>query len=487
MSEGRSDKPEPKEDLLGSLVSDVHLLCIARELKNWEELAPYLGLSEVDEDEIREDYRGQYGLQKRAALRRWSRANGSNSTYRNLITALCYVQNLQLVDKIEAILLEKEPPLETFRHFLLERYKRTPHPAREQWPTCMNKKIMPSYVDVALVKVPISASEATSEVELQEILSDASGTGRQVVLIEGPPGSGKTTLTWHISQQWAEGKLFQQFSLLILMSCAKADSTFLNATCSADVIPHENREMCDSVAKLIAEKGGKGVCFIVDSWNEAPCQSYIHQLIASSDLPQCTVIVMSRPVVSGMLSQLATTKLRITGFSQPKIRDFINKSLNSEHKHLMQILKEKPALTSLCQLPLIITIVVHLYTVLPDTLLSDPELYKALIFNQLVRHRQLRTQDGEDMCEVSNIDCLPEEMAVQFRALCKLAYIGVKDSRSIFDLETMADSGLTSAGDNFPDLLSLMQVQKQAGEQHTFRFQNYAIQECLAEYYGTHM
>ena len=483
---GRSVKSEPREDLLDSVVSDVHLACISKELKNWEELAPYLGLTEVDEDEIREDYRGQYGLQKRAALRRWSRANDSDSTYRNLITALCCVQNLQLVDRIKAILLEKEPLLETFRHFLLERYKQTPHPGCEQWPTCMNKKIMPSYVDITLLKVPLDASEVTSEVGLHEILFDASGIGRQVVLVEGPPGSGKTTLTWHISQQWAEGELFQQFSLLILMSFAKANSAFLNATCLADVIPHENKETCDSVAKLIARRNGKEVCFIVDSWNEAPCKSYIHQLIESSELPQCTVIVMSRPVVSGMLSQLATTKLCITGFSQPKIRDFINISLNSEREHLMQILQEKPTLNSLCQLPLITTIIVHLYTVSPDIFLSDPELYKALIFNQLVRHRQLYTQDGEDMCEVSDIDCLPEEMAVQFRALCKLAYIGVRDSHSTFDLETMRDFGLTPSGESFPDFLSLMLVQKQ-GEQHAFTFQNHTMQKYLAEYYTAHV
>ena len=30
---------------------------------------------------------------------------------------------------------------------------------------------------------------------------------RQVILVEGPPGGGKTSLTYHYSQEWAAGNL----------------------------------------------------------------------------------------------------------------------------------------------------------------------------------------------------------------------------------------------------------------------------------------
>ena len=37
------------------------------------------------------------------------------------------------------------------------------------------------------------------------------------VLVEGDAGIGKTTLCTSVSEDWANGKLFQQFELLLLL------------------------------------------------------------------------------------------------------------------------------------------------------------------------------------------------------------------------------------------------------------------------------
>ena len=50
---------------------------------------------------------------------------------------------------------------------------------------------------------------------------------------------------------WAEGKLFQQFSLLIPISLANADPLLLNASCLTDIDPHESKEKHENVAKAI--------------------------------------------------------------------------------------------------------------------------------------------------------------------------------------------------------------------------------------------
>lgn len=51
---------------------------IAYHLKEWEELAPYIDLSDAEQNEIKGDYDKQYLLQKREALRRWRRKNMAN-------------------------------------------------------------------------------------------------------------------------------------------------------------------------------------------------------------------------------------------------------------------------------------------------------------------------------------------------------------------------------------------------------------------------
>ena len=102
MSDRGADIPSA---LLDSPVSDTHLAEIAREyLRSWEELAPTLELSPVQEDEIRNTY-GRYGNQKHEALRLWRRIKGSAATYRALIAAAVAISNEQLADNIRRCLL----------------------------------------------------------------------------------------------------------------------------------------------------------------------------------------------------------------------------------------------------------------------------------------------------------------------------------------------------------------------------------------------
>ncbi len=40
---------------------------------------------------------------------------------------------------------------------------------------------------------------------------------RKVILIEGAPGSGKSTLSWDICKRWGAGELFQEYDVVILV------------------------------------------------------------------------------------------------------------------------------------------------------------------------------------------------------------------------------------------------------------------------------
>lgn len=470
-----------------SAVTDIHLAQIAGELKNWEEVAPYLGLSEAQEEEIRYDFRDRYGLQKREALRKWRQMKGSQATYEQLIVALCSGQNVDLAAKIRGILVgevEEDPVLETFRRYLIDCCKQTRHPAYEQWPT-LN---VSSYVDLALVSVSSNTLEIDKEVKLQDVFRDGR---KQVVLIEGPPGSGKTTLTWHVSQQWAENKLFREFSLLIPISLASADYTLLNATCLADIIPYPTNDMREQVARVIADREGKGVCFLIDSWDEVPRtaiqqRSYLYQLVKGRlgrNLPHCNIIVTSRPTASSMLHSAATTILRISEFDAFRIEEFVHKNLKAEDAQVkfMHTLDEKPQLYALCHLPLNITIAVYLFSVSSQELPSTrTELYEALVLTQLARHRQLRTEEGGGLIQVSDIDNLPRDMKEKLVAMCKMAYAGLREGCTSFDLQAMKKH----LG-NVPDMLSIMQTHKQImalGMRHIYSFLHFTIQEYLAAY-----
>ena len=459
--------------LLDTPVASIHLAQIADGLMNWEDVAPFLELSAAEEEEIRRDER-TYKMQKRKALLRWKEKKGMNGTYRELRKALRRAEEAN-----------PNSDMKKFREYLIASYQQAQHPSFAQPPILG----MSVYVELGLELLSTEAGVNTrTNVSLCNIFK--SGVeGRQLFLIEGPPGSGKTTLTWHITQQWVEEAIFQQFYLLIRISPSS-----LRTSCNflADIIPYLNYSMQIKVAEAITERKGKGVCFVIDSWDEVPHtvswqQSFLYQFVKGRvgyALPECSIIVTSRPNTSSMLRTCATSILQISEFNSLKIEEFVDKSLDEDNTiRFLEILEEKPELHALCHLPLNVTIAVHLYITSNDELPSTrTELYVALVNTQLSRHWQSRTSDGDNAMEieVSNVmELLPPEMATTFIALCKLAYLGLEEGRSSFDQVAIKKAGLDPTAQN---TLSLMKAQKGFSESTKYSFLHYTIQEFLAAY-----
>ena len=208
---------------LDSPITDIQIADLASELKTWEELAPYLGLTPADEEEIEVDYHGRYGLQKRQALRKWQSKLGrgpNGATYRNLIIALCRAKEIKMAEKLKDLLTEESATsaadhvLETFRNYLVDCYTIKQHPAQTQWPFSR----LSSYINLTLVQAPDTQmppsgqeerAQPLKEVQLTELFHVGSHQARRlVVLIEGPAGCGKTTLSWHVCREWAAGSRF---------------------------------------------------------------------------------------------------------------------------------------------------------------------------------------------------------------------------------------------------------------------------------------
>ena len=492
-------------DRLDSPVTDIQIADLASELKTWEELALYLGLTEAEEEEIQVDYQGRYGLQKRQALRKWRSklGRGSNgATYRNLITALCRAKERETAEKVRALL--KGPAtsasdhiLDTFRKYLDDCYTIAQHPAQTQWPFSR----FSSYIDLTLVQAPDTQTppsgqeeraQPLKEVQLTELFHVGSHQARRkVVLIEGPAGCGKTTLSWYVCREWAAGRLFQQFSLLIHISLE--DHHVHSANCLADTIPHESGEMRQSVAKAISEQGGRGVCFLFDAWDEAPRtlqgrNSYLFKFITGSStrkLTRCSIVVMSRPVVAGLYPYF-TAHVNIRGFGAIKLKEFIDISLEDHtlKQKLFQALREKPQVNDLCNLPINAAIVVHLflssYSTLPSTRTG---IFKALVCNLLLRYMQLRTDHRlEEVQEVTEFEHLPYDILQHFKSVCGLAFHGIMEDRKVFLLDSLQKLGLKHPSSP----LGLMQAQQQLtgfGARHYYSFLHYAVQEFLAAYH----
>ena len=92
------------QHLLDTSVHDLHIADIVCHFTEWEQMSPYLGITETEEADIKEKYPARPQLQRREALRLWKRKNGSKATYRMLIAIFCEkVQRTDVAEKLRVL------------------------------------------------------------------------------------------------------------------------------------------------------------------------------------------------------------------------------------------------------------------------------------------------------------------------------------------------------------------------------------------------
>ena len=244
----------------------------------------------------------------------------------------------------------------------------------------IHKTIRGKVDDILLEKSPI---------ELKDIFMNIEGE-RKMILIDGAPGSGKSTLTVHICQQWGRGELFNEFTIVILIQLR--DPKVHSARSIADLLPTNDRTMAEHAAREIIANEGSGVLWILDGFDELPehiqRKSLISNLIKpkhqENALSKTAVIVTSRPISSADLCPIVSSRIEVLGFTVEEQRLFFTECLNNDTKAvetLIERLSSNPAMEGSCYLPLNASIVAHLYLAngsLPSTSYG--------IFSSFVQH-----------------------------------------------------------------------------------------------------
>ena len=327
-----------------------------------------------------------------------------------------------------------------------------------------------------------------SPIELKHLFKDIEGE-RKVILVDGAPGSGKSTLTVHICQQWGRGELFNQFTVVILVQLR--DPMIQGARSIADLLPAKDLATAEQIAKVIVANEGSGVLWILDGYDELPSyvqnDSIISTLIKpklhqKNPLSKTAVIVTSRPISSGDLCPLVCSRIEVLGFTAKEQRLFFTECLKNNTKAvdtLMERLSGNPAMEGSCYLPLNASIVAHLYLTngsLPSTIYG---IFSSLVQHCLSRHLHERQGISLELAGFESLEGLPYKLQIYFQQLCKLAFTGARDNKVTFstsDLETLGASkeicelGLLQA---VPSIIS-------HGRSVYHNFLHLSIQEMLA-------
>ena len=455
--------------------SKLFLELISQHIIDWEVLAPYFSLTEPDQKAIKYDHSAQYKVQKRAMLWRWIENNGNKATFRNMKEIFLLANNVNLADKLEEILqdVHSQSPhnaVAAFKLYLKDCYSSSSATAdRQNWPPLANTPYVPPELRLVLDTSPEwkPDRQASKPIHLNDLFQDKAMPHK--IILEGTAGSGKTTLSRNMCQEWEKGKLLGHIDLLIHLTLA--DPKVWSAQSLDSLIPHPSAEIRKAVADTIIERGGKRCCFLMDGWEDLPDNEplYIRDLVDGSKpgiaLPHCSFIVTSRPIASASLKHSrGLITVEITGFSSESVNEYATQYLTKKDEDpavFITALQDNHYARGLCNLPINAAILLHLFltigTGLPTT---QTELFKCFIINVLLRHLVAKQGHNPSRLHLRKFSSLPEKERQLFDQLCRIAHRATFNTRSssrsnqLLSLDDLEEEGVN----DLQETMGLMKV-----------------------------
>ena len=340
-------------------------------------------------------------------------------------------------------------------------------------------------------EIPHFTNNKMMLIDIEDIFKPNESGQSLTVVIDGPPGIGKTTLCRKLLNMWANGQIkHQQYDLVIY--CPLRYDKVAQASTLQELFVYESPKVLKVVEWMTASEG-KRLLIIFDGWDELNLElrqsSLATRIICKELLVKCSVIVTSRSYASSSLLDLDSINrhVEVMGFTVEEIKNVVHGTLEKvPHlaEKLVQDLEARGDVQSLCYIPLVCSIVILVYRKengqLPTTL---TQLYENFIL-QTIRRYVKKTQFTEPD-QINSLHCLPSPViATPFQEMCKFAYFSLKGNNprmtfSLFQVQQYLNESVAKV-----DYLGLMTTFTVYGEK-SYQFLHLSIQECLAAWWIT--
>ena len=279
--------------------------------------------------------------------------------------------------------------------------------------------------------------------------SPPAGVSRKQVLIEGVPGSGKSTLVQRMCHDWSIGRFAQDYKVVVqvtLRSLPKDQKLSLEDLIFTSV---EDEDAVKEITQFITSQKGRGVLFVFDGFDEMSIEmqekSIVRSILDGRLAPQSSFVVTTRPISAESLYHCVDRRVEISGFREEEVKEYITEYFASSNpsagRQLLSTLSLRPHIKRLCYVPLLLLMICYIVSLggdsaeLPRTL---HELFELLII-LTVNHNLERAGQKERAGSLRDL----RRLCPSFAKLAQLALDGIEKDTIIFpDLDFEVDPAL---------------------------------------------
>jgi len=317
-----------------------------------------------------------------------------------------------------------------------------------------------------------------------------------IILIEGSPGIGKTILSKEIALQWANNTILHSKKLVFLLFMR--DLEVKSITNIQLLVKHfcQSNALTSKVVDWLIKTSGKYLTIILDGYDEVSEDNRNHFLsdgiIRRKLLPECGLVITSRPAASLGLHDIVNCRAEVLGFTEEDRQDFIQNALqgiDEKIEKLEAFLHMNPLLDTLCYVPLNMSILLSLIEDGIDTLPTTPTiLYQKFVIATIV-HFLKKNKDKvmSSVPTITSLNDLTQPYDQIIKELSQFAFLALQRDQLVFTLTEVKEicPGLTPANWYGLGLLKPSRYYKPQDvcEHESFHFLHFSIQEYMAAYH----
>ena len=305
----------------------------------------------------------------------------------------------------------------------------------------------------------------------------------KTILVQGEAGVGKTMLCMSILEDWATGRLFQEFQIILYLPLRNVASASSLPELLSVLHPDFNSDTCIKLATYLKKNEDHNVLIIADGWEDlqlSQCrkESFFHSLLFSNDIiPTSSVTVVITTAIPSCIQthtlEVVDRFITLSGFNTIAVESIIQSEFEDDIRkirYLIAQLNDNSLIVSICSTPLLFGILCELCRLnsnhaepLPNTM---TELYAKLVWTLATVTMNITNGTCAEVLSLSKHSDLPGGLKRPWQLLCELAFRNVEKGCDTFsqsdaskfmssELKTISYFGLIKAISESEDTLSL--------------------------------